>query len=509
MKNKLRPALLGLLGLMAFPKMQLLAAEPASPMPVAKELFIGVNQSTVLENSVGVKRISIGNPEITEAVAVNRHEIVLNGKASGATTMMLWDMQGQRSAFQIHVGGANSKADLVREELRQELPGEDIKVDEAEDSVFLRGTVRDVNAADRAASIAGVLGKVVNLLHVKVPSADPQILLKVRFANVNRTQLSRFAFNLVSTGATNTVGAISTGQFGQQPTFDFTKNPLTTQFNDLLNVFLFRKDINLGATIQALQSKQLLQILAEPNLLTVSGRPASFLSGGEFPFPTLQGGGAGVGQITIQFREFGVRIHFLPTVTPRGTIRLEVAPEVSALDYTNGLTVGGYTVPGLTTRKVQTEVELQSGQSFVIAGLIDNRTTEILSKVPGLANIPLLGKLFESRNLQKNNSELMVLVTPELVDPIAAGAATPDVKMPQQFIKDVAKTAPQNPASKNQKLPEILTLPVEQMKYWMQPQIDGPPSMDAPGGFIGNATKSAPSSASSAPALATGFKPSR
>ena len=485
---------------------ELFAAEPT---PAAKELFIGLNQSTVLENAVGVKRISIGNPGVTEAVAVNRHEIVLNGKASGVTTMMLWDMQGQRSAFQIHVGGANSKSDLVREELRQELPGEDIKVDEAEDSVFLRGTVRDMSAADRAASIAGVLGKVVNLLHVKVPSADPQILLKVRFANVNRTQLNRFAFNLVSTGATNTFGATSTGQAGQQPTFDFTKNPITTQFNDLLNIFLFRKDINLGATIQALQSKQLLQILAEPNLLTVSGRPASFLSGGEFPFPTLQGGGAGVGQITIQFREFGVRIHFLPTVTPRGTIRLEVAPEVSALDYTNGLTVGGYTVPGLTTRKVQTEVELQSGQSFVIAGLIDNRTTEILSKVPGLASIPLLGKLFESRQLQKNNSELMVLVTPELVDPIAAGAATPDVKMPQQFIKDVAKTAPQSPASKNQKLPEILTLPVEQMKYWMQPQIDVPPPMDAPGGFIGNATKSTPSSGSSAAALATGFKPSR
>lgn len=482
------------------------AADGVTPS-AANDLYLGINKSTVLENSVGVKRISIGNPDITEAMAVNRHEIVLNGKAIGATTMVLWDMKGQRSSYQIHVGDAGAKFDVVKEELRQELPDQQVSLDVSEGSVFLHGTVNDLVAADRAVAIASTLGKVVNLLNVKVPQAEPQIMLKVRFANVNRSQLGQFGFNLVSTGATNTIGATSTGQYGQAPLFDFTKNPFTTQFNDLLNIFLFRRDINLGATIQALQTRNLLEILAEPNLLTVSGRPASFLAGGEFPFPTLQGGGAGVGQITIQFREFGIRIQFLPSVTPRGTIRMSVAPEVSSLDYGNGLTVSGYTVPGLSTRRVQTEVELQSGQSFVIAGLIDNRTTELLSKMPGLSNIPLLGKLFESRSIQRQNNELLVLVTPELVDPITAGAAKPDLKMPKSFMKDAPSKAPQNPVSPNQKIPDVQTLPVETMKSWLQPEGQAAAPADLPGSAI-NSGKPTSSNGNSAMAN-NGFKPGK
>jgi pilus assembly protein CpaC len=159
------------------------------------------------------------------------------------------------------------------------------------------------------------------------------------------------------------------------------------------------------------------------------------VAGGEFPFPTLQGGGGGVGQITISFKEFGVRLHFLPTITPRGTIRLHVTPEVSSLDYANSLTISGATVPALDTRRVETEVELQSGQSFAIAGLLDNRTTESLSKIPGLANIPLLGKLFTSRSTSKSNSELLVIVTPELVEPISEGQTLPDLPRPQSFMQ--------------------------------------------------------------------------
>lgn len=336
--------------------------------------------------------------------------------------------------------------------------------------MFLHGTVNDVTAATRASAIASTLGKVVNLLQVKVPDAEPQILIKVRFANVDRTAAQQLGLNIISTGATNTVGAISTGQFGAQPSFDFTKSPIQTNITDILNVFLFRPDLNLGAAIQALEQKQVVQILAEPNLLTVSGRPASFLAGGEFPFPTLQGGGAGVGQITIQFREFGVRSHFQPTITPRGTIRLAVTPEVSSLDFANGLTVSGYTVPGLATRRVQTEVELESGQSFVIAGLLDNRTTENLSKIPGLGDIPLLGKLFQSRLLQKTNSELLVLVTPELVRPIPSGSALPSVNMPKPFIKGLANAAPQNPVDTEGKLPVVKTVPFETLKGWTEPE---------------------------------------
>jgi pilus assembly protein CpaC len=455
--------------LLAIPK--LLPALALAGAAFAQQTFsVDVNKSNVLESQAGVKRISIANPEVAEAVAVSQTEILVNGKAPGETSLILWDLHGQRTVFDIHVQTSDLRAEAVRDELKREMAGQDVSFTFGNGVVFLRGTVNDLNSANRAATIVSTLGKLVNLLKVKVPPAEPQVLLKVRFADVDRTALQQLGLNIISTGATNTVGAISTGQFGAQPTFDFTQKPFTTTFNDLLNVFLFRPDLNLGAAIEALQQKQALQILAEPNLLTMSGHAANFLAGGEFPFPTLQGGGSGVGQITVQFREFGVRIQFLPTVTPRGTIQLAVTPEVSSLDYVHGLTVSGFTVPGLSTRRVQSEVELASGQSFVIAGLLDNRTTESLSKMPGIGDIPLLGKLFQSRSIEKSNTELLVMVTPELVQPIPAGAKGPAILMPKPFMKGTAHDAPQNPAGGNAKLPVLNTVPVE--------ALEPPPSSD-------------------------------
>lgn len=441
-----------------------LAAAPAT------DLIVGINKSTILQNAAGVKRISIANPDLVEAVAVSKTEVLVNGKAPGVTSLVLWDLSNVRTMFDVHVVVSAPKLDVVRDELKHELPGQNVTLTLSEGSVFLRGEVKDVVCSDRAAAIASTLGKVVNLLRIKVPEADTQVLLKVRFASIDRTALQQLGANIISTGATNTIGTISTGQFGQQPTFDFTQNPFTITFNDLLNIFLFRRDINLGATIQALETKQLLQILAEPNLLTVMGHPASFLAGGEFPYPTLQGGAAGIGQITIQFREFGIRLHFLPTLTPQGTIHLALAPEVSSLDYAKGLTVGGYTVPGLDVRKVQTEVELENGQSFAIAGLLDNRTTENLNKIPGLSSIPILGKLFESRSLQKNNTELLVLITPELVVPIPPGAKGPEVQMPQTFMKGAPTSVPLNPTNPKAKTPRVESLPWETLKNWNEPE---------------------------------------
>jgi pilus assembly protein CpaC len=179
--------------------------------------------------------------------------------------------------------------------------------------------------------------------------------------------------------------------------------------------------------------------------LTLNERPASFLAGGEFPFPTLQGGGAGLGAVTIQFREFGIRLNFTPYVTPRGTIRLSVSPEVSSLDYANALVVQGYTIPALSTRRVSTEVELEDGQSFAIAGLLDNRVTQNLSKIPGLGDIPLFGKLFQSRQLSKSNTELLVVVTPEIVRPIPAGQALPEVKMREKFLPSNSNVSMRTP----------------------------------------------------------------
>ena len=418
----------------------------SSPKTDPSDLSVLVNKSVVLENPDGVRRILIGNPDIAEALAVSGTEVAVNGKSPGDTSLVLWSTKGQRSLFDVHVLPGHMKIDTVREELTRELQGQEVTLRVEGGSVFLRGTVNDLTAADRAVSIASTLGKVVDLLSVKVPPAEPQILLKVRFVNVDREASIALGANLLSTGAGNTIGGVTTQQF-TPPTPDKIARNYNTQFSfsDALNILLFRPDLNLGATIQALQAKQLAEILAEPNVLTVSGKAASFLAGGEFPYPTLQGGGAGIGQITIQFREFGVRIHFLPTVTSRGTIRLVVTPEVSSLDFANGLTVQGFTVPGLATRRVQTEVELASGQSFAIAGLLDNRLTETLNKIPGLGDIPLLGKIFQSKSESRSRSELLVLVTPEVVDPIPPGAPMPDLTIPKPFMKGLPMTVPSNP----------------------------------------------------------------
>jgi len=409
-------------------------------------ISVSVNGSTVLDQAIGIRRISIANADIAEAVAVSTNEIVVNGKAVGDTSLIVWDLKGNRSMLDVHVVANTSKIDTVRAELLREA-GSGVTIDSQEGTVFLNGLVANQNAAVRAFNIASTLGKVVNLLQVSTPPSEPQILLKVRFADVDRSAAEQFGINLFTMGQSG-VGTATTGQFGSNPSFTAPSGgAVNWSLSNLLNIFYYDPKINLGAVLQDLATRNVLQILAEPNLLTLSGKAASFLAGGEFPFPTIQGGASGVGQITIQFKEFGVRLNFLPVVTPRGTIRLTVTPEVSSLDYANGLSISGYTVPGLSTRRVQTEIELENGQSFVIAGLLNNQTTELLSRMPGLASIPLLGKLFQSRSTSKSSSELLVMVTPELVYPIPVGTKVPEVRLIQPFDKDYPAAAPQNPVT--------------------------------------------------------------
>jgi pilus assembly protein CpaC len=194
--------------------------------------------------------------------------------------------------------------------------------------------------------------------------------------------------------------------------------------------------LNLGAFIQALEQKNLLQTLDEPTLMTSDGKEASFLVGGEFPIPVLQGG-ANAGAVTIQFREFGVRLTFTPTITGNNNIRLHVKPEVSSLDYSNALSFNGFTIPALSSRKMETNVELGEGQSFVIAGLIDNQVTETISRIPGLSSLPILGNLFKSKSINKSDTELVVLVTPEITMPLQPGDAKPGPAMPRPFLVPV------------------------------------------------------------------------
>jgi len=411
----------------------------------APTLKVTVGKSLILDTPAELRRVSVADGEFAEALAVTSREVLINGKAPGETSVIVWQRDGVRTIYNLDVLPNAARVEAVKQEMARALPGQSVSFDLTNSTVFLRGTVKDLSSAERAVSMAGTLGKVVNLLRVEVPAPEPQILLRVRFADVDRSATVSFGVNILSTGAGNTVGQITTSQFG--PAVPQTSNGSTQfSFSDALNIFLFRQDLNLGALVKALEAKNLLQMLAEPNLLAINGKPASFLAGGEFPFPVVQGG-ASVGTVTIQFREYGVRINFLPQITPRGTILLRVSPEVSSLDYSNALQFEGFTIPALATRRVDTQVELASGQSFVIAGLLDNTITETFNKIPGIGDIPVLGKLFQSRARTRSNSELMVLVTPELVQPIPAGAAPPAIRMPEQFLPGTAKAAPRNPGA--------------------------------------------------------------
>jgi pilus assembly protein CpaC len=321
-----------------------------------------------------------------------------------------------------------------------------------------------------------------------VPPAEPQILLKVRFASYDRSAAKNLGINLFSLGAANSIGSVTTQQFSPPSITGIPgsgASPTSATLSNLLNLFIFRPDINLGATIEALQTSGVVEVLSEPNLLTANGKEGSFLAGGQFPFPVVQGtSAAGSGAVTIQFKEFGIRLNFIPTITPRGTIRLQVAPEVSSLDFANGVTISGFTVPGLDVRKVKTEVELGEGQSFAIGGLLDNRSTKNLSKIPFIGDIPVLGKFFQSMTTTKTNTELIVIVTPQIVAPIPVGAPLPQVKFPDAFLPSNSNTPMMTPGTAEAAKPPVPTMPVEQLIKSMQPeqplQIEG--GMSASGG---------------------------
>ncbi len=416
----------------------------------SRDLFVTAGKSVIVETPNIIERVSVANGDLAEAIVINPQEILVNGRTPGETSLVLWQDNGDRLFFDLTVARNENPVDAVRRELAREEGMQAVTIDRTDENIFIRGTVPDMTTAARAALIAGTLGDTVNLLRVQVPNTDAQILLKVRFADVDRSTTQQLGVNIFSNGATNTIGTISTGQFQGAQVGGGSSGSLSQgnllRLQNALNVFLFRPDINLGATIQALAQRNLLQILAEPNVLALNGHSASFLSGGEFPYPTLQGGGGGLGAVTIQFRQFGIRINFTPTVTPRGTIRLQVAPEVSQLDYANSLSFNGFNIPALTTRRVQTEIELEDGQSFAIGGLLDNRDTEVLSQIPGLSNIPFFGKLFRSRQINKNNTELLVLVTPEIVRPIPADREPPTINFPSEFLPpNTSSTPPRTP----------------------------------------------------------------
>ncbi len=410
-------------------------ASSQSVTPGAAPLRVMVGKSLLINTTERLKRVSVTDPTVADALVVTPTQVLVNGLAPGEVSLLIWDELERSRSFDLRV---DVDITAATEEMHRLFPDEQINVTPSRSAIVLSGHVTTEDVSKHAGSLASAYSKnVVNVLTFGPVGAE-EVLLEVKFAEVDRTALTQMGFNLLSTGAGNTVGATGTGQFGGtkigtiNDVIGGTNTPYSTQttVSDLLNLFFFNPQIHLGAVIEALKTQNLLQILAEPNLIAVNGKEASFLAGGEFPFPVAQQNASGIATVTIQFREFGVRLKFTPLIEPNGKIHLHVAPEVSTLDYADAVTVSGTTVPAISTRKADTEFELQDGQSFVIAGLMDNRTSNVGNKIPGLGDIPILGNFFKSKSNQKSNSELMVLCTVHRIAPSVQPPKGPVMPVP-------------------------------------------------------------------------------
>jgi pilus assembly protein CpaC len=406
-------------------------------------LHLLVGRSIVISSPARIKRVSLADPNIAEAIVVSPTQVLVNGKTPGGVSLIIWDEADQSQVFEVSVD-----IDVLglSQKIHEVFPSEDVHIETSRDVVMLSGKISSALVADKILEVVkNTTPKVTSLMQVPA-TPKGQILLQVRFAEVNRSAISQLGINLLSLPGAKNVGTVSTQQFSP-PQLVSAQGGVGSALgvSDLLNIFIFRPDINLAATIKALQEHNAVEILAEPNLMTESGKDASFLAGGEFPFPILQSsGGSGFAGITIQFKEFGVRLNFTPTLTPDGLIHLKVKPEVSSLDFANALTIQGFVIPALSTNRVESEMDLSDGQSFVIAGLMDNRVTEQLEKVPGIGDIPILGKLFQSHSFNKSKNELMVVVTPRIVHPVAADQPAPNLQFPKPFM---GQTTPAQPKS--------------------------------------------------------------
>ncbi len=462
----------------------------------SNELNVEVGKAVLVDTAQPIRRVALGDGSIAMAASVSPTEIMITGKGIGSTSLIVWDIRGGRQFFTVIVrensGAINEKLNAIRREMRKELPDQAINVSFRNSSVFLRGTVQDLTASARAVKIASTGGKVVNLLDVRVPKSDPQILLKVRFVSVDRTKALTLGVNLFDLGLGNALGGITTGQF-YPPTLTGIAGGTTgaaassstglggatgTTGSAMIgtegSIFAFLPGLNVGADIHALETTGIAEVLAEPNLLAADGKEASFLAGGQFPYPVVSGAAGGMSTVSIQFQDYGIRLNFIPTVTPRGTIRLQVAPEVSALDYSHEIQLSGFVVPAISDRKVNTEVELKDGQTFIIGGLLDKEIQDTFDKIPFIGDIPILGKLFQSEQKTKNDTELIVMVTPEIVSPIPAGTARPELNYPDpHFIPPNSNIPMHQPDAKTAEntLPASPTaIPVEKLVDSMKPE---------------------------------------
>ncbi len=417
----------------------------------AEHLHLIIGHSLFLKTPERLRRVYVSDPAVLQSFVPTPNEVVITAQAPGVSSVALWNVSGQSVHYII---SADLDVAGLRRSIEQALPGEDVHVQAQEGRVYLSGTVLGDPANKEALNLAANYSKdVVSSLAVDYVHPQ-QVRLQVRIAEVDRTKLSQFGFNFFSGGrntsstGTQQFSSLSTTQTSSATSGASSAIQTALEVSNPLNFFIYNSKLNIGATMADLEAKDVLQILAEPSITAISGHEGDFLSGGEFPYPVIQGGAGNFASVTIMFKPYGVKLAFTPTVNADGTILLKVAPEVSALDYTNTVTISGYTIPAISTRRAETEVELRDGQSFSISGLLDHRTTVLLDKTPGIANVPILGELFKSKNNTHSVDDLVVIVTANVIDPLHEDThpSTPKLALPNMGADQFDHTLP--PASK-------------------------------------------------------------
>jgi pilus assembly protein CpaC len=386
-----------------------------------QKLNLTVGKSIIITSPGPVKRVSLVASEIADAMVLTPHQIYLTGKAPGVTNLTLWGVDNKVSAIlDLEVSMDTSR---LKEMLHKILPEEkDIKVNYTHDSITLYGTVSSTSNLSQVLALTQSYlpkeGKVINLLEV---AGVHQVMLEVRVAEMSRSLLRRLGFNFNYLTPHGNFGLSLLNRLTSVNQFNIPgTGGISGSISESVNAVLRFSSHGTPWTvfIDALKEQGLLKVLAEPTLITLSGKTANFLAGGEFPIPVPQSSGAGGTTITIEYKPFGVGLNFSPTVLSNKKISMQVAPEVSELDFSRAVTIGGFVVPAITTRRVSTVIELADGQSFAIAGLLNEQIRENIQKFPILGEIPVLGALFRSSSFQKNETELIIIVTPHLVKPL-------------------------------------------------------------------------------------------
>ena len=403
------------------------AQAPAAATQSYPRVPLTAGRSTVLNTEFDITRIAVTNPAIADAVVVQPREILVDGKAPGTISLIVWGAANQRLQYDVVV---EQPVAALEQQLRLLFPGEEIQVALNADAIVLSGRASSTQIMLRAGEIAKATapkGNVVNLLQVPGATDARQVMLQVRFAEVNRRALTELGSSLFTGPTPGFRNWIARGTTQQFPAPDFKQDELV--FSDFLNLFLFNTNYNVGAVLRLLRQTGYFQSLAEPNLIAYNGQEASFLAGGEFPIPFS----TGIGAISVVFREFGVRLNFTPTIAG-DLIKLHVRPEVSSLDFNNGILLEGFRIPALTVRRAETEVELRDGQSFAIAGLIDNESQLDQAAVPILSRLPIIGNLFKSQADRQERTELLVLITPRLVRPLDPDEVPALPTLPGRFL---------------------------------------------------------------------------